>query len=252
MYCRRGLTERRLRRMTYADDPDLIDRLRRGEDTAYELLVRTHGGRLLAVARGLLRNDEDARDAVQSAYVAAFRGISSFKGGSQLSTWLHRIVVNEALMKLRTRRRKPEESIEPLLPAYLEDGHHVEDFTEWATRADRLLEQKQSHEAVRAAIAELPESYRTVLMLRDIEEMSTDEVAAQLGVTSNAVKIRLHRARQALGTILRRSTPRNTAAAAGIQAADSPTHIGDGGTEWPKRQAPRATRLPSPSPQRPA
>ena len=238
--------------MMNADDTDLLERLRRGDDAAYELLVRTHGGRLLAVARGLLRNDEDARDAVQSAYVSAFKGIKSFKGGSQLSTWLHRIVVNESLMKLRSRRRKPEESLEPLLPAYLEDGHHVEDFTEWAAQADRLLEQKQSHQAVRAAIGELPESYRTVLMLRDIEEMSTEEVAAQLGVTPNAVKIRLHRARQALGTLLRQSVVGNGVAGSGIQAGDSPTHIGEGGTEWPTRQSSRATRLTSRSPQRPA
>ena len=123
-------------------------------------------------------------------------------------------------MKLGTRRRKPEESIEPLLPTYLDDGHHTEDFSEWAVQADRLLEAKETGSVVRAAIAGLPESYRTVLVLRDIEELSTEEVATKFGVTSNAVKIRLHRARQALGTVVRTRTARDSRRGLGIQAAD--------------------------------
>jgi len=206
--------------MDSIDETTLLERLRQGDEAAYEVLIRMYGGRMLAVARGLLRNEEDARDAVQSAYVAAFRGVATFKGTSQLSTWLHRIVVNAALMKLRTRRRKPEESIEDLLPTFLEDGHHVESFSEWASQADRLLEQK--HEIVRTAIAELPETHRAVLMLRDIEDMSTDETAVALGISVNAVKIRLHRARQALGTLVRRRTG-NRPERAGIESASCRT-----------------------------
>ncbi len=189
--------------MHVIDDATLVVRLRAGDPAAYEFMVRTYGGRLLAVARGLLRRDEDAEDCVQSAYISAFKALPTFKGDCQLSTWLHRIVVNAALMKLRTRRRKPEESIEPLLPTYLEDGHHTEDFSAWAVQADRLIEQRETRAMVRAAIGALPESYRTVLILRDIEELSTEEVADKLACTANAVKIRLHRARQALGTVLR-------------------------------------------------
>ena len=206
--------------MNVLDDATLVTRLRAGDEAAYEQMVRTYGARLLAVARGLLRHDEDAQDCVQSAYISAFKGLPTFKGGCQLSTWLHRIVVNAALMKLRTRRRKPEESIEPLLPTYLDDGHHTEDFAEWAVRADRLLEAKEARSMVRAAISELPESYRTVLILRDIEEQSTEEVAIQLACSANAVKVRLHRARQALGTVLRSQTSRNGTPHAGIQAAN--------------------------------
>lgn len=203
--------------MDHVDESTLLEGLRSGDEWAYELMIRTYGGRMLAVARGLLRHEEDARDCVQSAYVSAFTGLGNFKGGCQLSTWLHRIVVNAALMKLRTRRRKPEESLEPLLPTYLDDGHHTEDFTEWAAQADRLLEQKQIRAAVRAAIETLPESYRTVLMLRDVEEMSTEDVASRIGVTPNAVKIRLHRARQALGTVMRQQVTGNPAVPVGIQ-----------------------------------
>ena len=206
--------------MDQFDDAQLLEKLRAGDEAAYEVMVRTHGGRMLAVARGLLRHEEDARDCVQSAYVSAFTGLKSFKGGCQLSTWLHRIVVNAALMKLRTRRRKPEESIEPMLPTYLDDGHHTEQFSDWDAQADRILEQKQLRQAIRAGIEMLPESYRTVLMLRDVEEMTTEEVAGLIGVSSNAVKIRLHRARQALCTVLRDRLSGNAVIGSGIQVGN--------------------------------
>lgn len=185
-------------------DDDLLAALRRGEEWAFETMVRLFGARLLAVARRFVKNEEDARDVVQSSYLSAFRSLAEFEGNAQLSTWLHRIVVNTALMKLRSARRKPEESIEALLPAFQEDGHHVERFSDWSAPADRLLEQKETRATVRACIERLPEGYRTVLVLRDIEELSTQEVAEMLTMTTTAVKVRLHRARQALSTLLRR------------------------------------------------
>lgn len=184
------------------DEGHLIARLRCGDDAAYEDLVRAYGGRLLAVARRMLGNEEDARDAVQEAFLSAFRSIDRFEGGSRLSTWLHRIVVNVALMRIRSRRRKPDTSIDTLLPAFREDGHHEEQFRPWVAQADELLLRAEARDVVRAAIDRLPDSYRTVLVLRDIEERETSEVAGMLGVTPNAVKIRLHRARQALRTLL--------------------------------------------------
>ena len=185
-----------------AADATLIDRLRAGDPAAYEELVRTHTSHLLAVARRLLRQDEDARDAVQEAFLQAFRGLPSFAGRCLLSTWLHRIVVNVALMRLRSRQRKPESLIDDLLPQYQPDGHHVEEFDEWRLPpADRLMREDVRGQ-VRAAIDRLPETYRMVLMLIDIEELETPEVAEMLGISPNAVKIRLHRARQALRTLL--------------------------------------------------
>jgi RNA polymerase sigma-70 factor (ECF subfamily) len=190
------------------DEPALVAALRRGDEWAFEALVRIYGGRLLAVARRICGNEEDARDALQSAYLSAFRSIERFEASCQLSTWLHRIVVNTALMRLRTRRRKPEEQMETLLPAFKADGHHVEQFSEWATPADVLLERADARAAVRSCIAQLPDAYRQVLLLRDIEELSTDETARMLGATPAAVKVRLHRARQALSTLLRREFAR--------------------------------------------
>lgn len=186
------------------DDAELLAALRAGHEWAFEALVRVSGARLLAVARRFARNDQDAQDIVQSAYLNAFRALGQFEGGARLSTWLHRIVVNTALMKLRSQRRKPEESMEELLPSFQADGHHVERFSDWGASADELLERKETRATVRACIAQLPEEYRTVLLLRDIEEASTREAAKTLGLTQAAVKTRLHRARQALATLLRR------------------------------------------------
>ncbi|HSB35669.1 MAG TPA: sigma-70 family RNA polymerase sigma factor [Thermoanaerobaculia bacterium] len=178
------------------------DRLIGGDEEAFEELVRTHAGRMLAVARRFLRCDEDAHDAVQDAFCSAFRSIGSFQGGSSLATWLHRIVVNACLMKLRARARRPEESIEHLLPSFDETGHSRTPYGPWTPEAERNLLSKETREAVRAAIGRLPDSYRAVLLLRDIEDLDTDEVAELLGATPNAVKVRLHRARQALRTLL--------------------------------------------------
>ena len=183
------------------DETALVEALRAGDPKAFETMVRLYAGRMLAVARRLVGNDEEARDVVQDALLSAFRAISRFEGQSRVSTWLHRITVNTALMKLRTRRRKPEESIEPLLPSFQDDGHHAVRFSDWEG-ADQLLERAEVREVVRKAIDELPEAYRTVLMLRDIEELSTEETAEALEITPNTVKTRLHRARQALRTVL--------------------------------------------------
>jgi RNA polymerase sigma-70 factor, ECF subfamily len=190
------------------DEAILLTRLRAGDERAFEDLVRTFGGRLLSVARRLVRNEEDAQDVVQSAYLSAFRALEQFEGNCQLSTWLHRIVVNTALMKLRSKRRKPEESIEELLPAFQEDGHHVEQFSDWNTPADVLMERHETRATVRTCIDQLPDNYRAVLLLRDIEERSTQEVADALSMTPTAVKVRLHRARQALSTLLRKQYAR--------------------------------------------
>jgi RNA polymerase sigma-70 factor (ECF subfamily) len=173
-----------------------------GDPDAFETIVRTYSGRLLSVARRIVENDEDARDVLQDALLSAFRHATRFEGGSRVSTWLHRIVVNTALMKLRTRRRKPEQSIEALLPRFQDDGHHVEQFASWSRPVDVALDESRTRALVRRLIDTLPENYRLVLMLRDIEELDTEETAAVLGISPNATKIRLHRARQALRTLL--------------------------------------------------
>lgn len=180
----------------------LLAGLRAGEAAAYESLVRHHGPRLLAVARRLLRREEDAQDAVQDAFLAAFKAVAAFEGQSSLGTWLHRITVNAALMKLRAGRRRPELALEDLLPAFDELGEHVREVRDWSAQPDALLDREALRRRVRACIDRLPERYRTVLVLREVEELSTAETAALLGVSEGAVKVRAHRARQALRTLL--------------------------------------------------
>jgi len=184
------------------DEATLVAQLRAGDEAAFERMVRAYGGRLLAVARRIVGSEEDARDVVQDAFMNAFRSLDRFEGNAKLSTWLHRIAVNAALMKLRTRKRKPEQSIETMLPSFLDDGHHEERFQSWEEPVDKLLEQAETRALVRQQIDALPEGYRTVLVLRDIEGLDTEETANVLGLSVNATKIRLHRARQALRTLL--------------------------------------------------
>jgi RNA polymerase sigma-70 factor (ECF subfamily) len=187
---------------TAHDEEALLARLRAGEEAAFAELVRQHGGRLLAVARRMLRSEEDARDALQEAFLQAFRGIGRFEGGARLSTWLHRIVINACLMKLRTRSRKPEASIDELLPRFYADGHRIDPGPPWRTDGPDPLESREARTLVRESIDRLPEIYRSVLLLRDIEELSTEETAQVLDVKVDTVKVRLHRARQALRALL--------------------------------------------------
>ncbi len=183
-------------------ETSLVSALRAGNHDAFETLVRLYMARLLAVARRFLKNEEDARDAVQDAFISAFRSIQKFEAGAKLSTWLHRIVVNSALMRLRTKRRHPEEEIDELMPRFAADGHHLQEPVDWRLSAEEMVQQSETRELVRKCIDRLPDSYRLVLLMRDIEEMSTGETAAALEITATAVKVRLHRARQALRALI--------------------------------------------------
>jgi RNA polymerase sigma-70 factor (ECF subfamily) len=173
-----------------------------GEDAAFEELVRAYTSRLLAVARRILGSHEEAKDVVQETFLAAFQSLDRFRGEANLGTWLSRIAVNQCLMKLRSKRRKPEQSIEDLLPTFLADGHQVRESALWEVSLDTQVERNEVFSLVRRGIERLPTNYRTVLLLRDIEELSTEEVSGMLGVTANTIKVRLHRARQALRTLL--------------------------------------------------
>lgn len=181
----------------------LVERLRARDPEAYVELLKRLGGRMLAVARRMLNNEEDARDAVQEAMLACCKHIDTFDGRSQVGTWLHRIVVNACLMKRRSRSRRPERRIEDLLPTSIEDGHQTRSSESWDREGTG---QSGSNDEIRALVRErideLPEGYREVLLLRDIAGLSTEAAAEVLGMKENAVKTRLHRARQALRALL--------------------------------------------------
>jgi len=185
-----------------ADEAALVAALQAGDESAFARLVHEQGARLFAVARRLLRNEQDAEDVVQEAFVQAFRNIGRFAGDARLGTWLHRIAVNAALMRLRRMKRRKEPSIEELLPRFHDDGHRRDVGPAWQERGEDVALAAEFAAVVRAAIDRLPDSHRTVLLLRDIEQLDTEETARQLGLSINATKTRLHRARMALRELI--------------------------------------------------
>jgi RNA polymerase sigma-70 factor, ECF subfamily len=193
----------RMERSDTLDQERLLAGLRANDPRAYEQLVRQSGGKLLAVARRILGNEADAHEAVQDAFLSAVRAMDTFDGAkASLNTWLHRIAINAALQKLRSKRRKPERSIDDLLPSFGEDGHQSHPVMDWRETSDLIAQRRETRTLVRNAIEQLPEAFREVLLLRDIEGLDTDETAQLLGIHPGAVKTRLHRARQALRTLL--------------------------------------------------
>jgi RNA polymerase sigma-70 factor (ECF subfamily) len=183
------------------DDSSLVARLRAGDEQAYETMVRAYSPRMLSVARRMMRCEQDAADALQDAFISAFKSIDSFNESSQLRTWLHRIIVNACLMKLRSQSRHQSVSIEPHLPTFDDTGHHTRHPQDWPD-AHQRLESEEVRAQVRACIDRLPDSYRDVILLRDIEQLDTEETAQLLNCTCANVKTRLHRARQALRSLL--------------------------------------------------
>lgn len=157
---------------------------------------------MLATARRILNDDAAAQDCVQEAFLNAFRSLERFEARSTLATWLTRITINAALMRLRSRTRRNEQSIDELGPEFDQNACRIEPHWLFPGDTDELLQRREIRELVRAKIAELPEQHRIVLMLRDIEELSTLEVAELLETTEGAVKTRLHRARAALKKLL--------------------------------------------------
>jgi len=157
---------------------------------------------MLAVARRLVRNEADAEDCVQEAFLKAFRRIDGFEGRAELGTWLYRIVVNTALGRIRSATRRAEISIEDIQPAFDAQGYRVEPERARPASPEALLESTELRQHVRRSIDQLPEPYRNVLILRDIEGHDTAATAELLGVAPGAVKTRLHRARGALKTLL--------------------------------------------------
>lgn len=181
----------------------LVEGVRAGDERSCEQLARGYGGRMLAVIRRIVHSEEDAQDCLQEAFLQVFRGIDAFEARSALGTWLNQIAVNAALMSLR-RRRRPEDPITDLLPRFDADGCRIEEGNLHSPPTESIHEQEETAALVRRAIMRLPESHRIVLMLRDIDGYSTEETATLLEISPGAAKIRLHRARAALKTLLER------------------------------------------------
>ena len=174
----------------WLDDMTLVRRALAREG-AFRTIMKTYNQRLYRIARGVVRNDGEAEDIVQEAYVRAFAHLEAFRGASSLSTWLSRIVINEALGRLRKRRRTAARAVQE---AQL---HHAEiiQFPLNTDDPERTMAQRQILLLVERATDNLPDVYRTVFVARVIEGLSIDDTAELLGVRPETVKTRLHRAR---------------------------------------------------------
>lgn len=177
-------------------DEELVALARQGGENAIRALIKRNNQRLFRVARAIMRNDAEAEDVVQEAYVRAFTRLDSFKGDAMFSTWLTKIALNEALTRIRKRR--PVAELEELDVAAAGNGGQVIMFPTSLTPpgADAELARGQVRALLEQAIDELPAAFRIVFILRDVEEMSIDETATQLALKPETVKTRLHRARK--------------------------------------------------------
>ena len=173
-------------------DEEVVERVIAGETALFEILMRRYNQRLYRVTRSILGNDTEAEDVTQDAYVRSYMHLGQFDGRAKFSTWLTKIAVHEAMARARSRQRLVEINA---APASMEDGMKLESKTpspeqEVLTHTMRIV--------LEAAVERLPETYRSVFMLREVEEMSTAETAECLDLSEEAVKVRLHRARSLL------------------------------------------------------
>ncbi len=201
-------------------DAEVVDRVRSGDTALFEILMRRHNQRVYRVARAVVKNEAEAEDVMQQAYINAFVHLNDFEQRSQFGTWLTRITVYEALSRLRKRRDE-----EPLnASGAAGDGESMEPLVSTDADPERRAYGRELGRLLEQAVDALPEAYRTVFMLRDIEGLSTVETAAGLDLGEEAVKTRLHRAR---GMVRRAITDR----------------LGSAGGEAFQFQAPRCDRI---------
>lgn len=170
-------------------DFEIVQRVRAGENALYEIIMRRYNQRLYRAARAILRDDAEAEDVMQDAYVRAYQHLGQFTGPAPFSTWLTRIAINEALSRLRSRKRNQQ------FGDLEGDEEGSMNIAETSLDPEQRASIAELGHFLEEAVLELPEQYRTVIMLRDIEELSTSETASVLDISEENVKVRLHRGR---------------------------------------------------------
>ena len=174
-------------------DEEVVARVLAGETAMFEIIMRRHNQRLYRVARAILRNDAEAEDVMQDAYVRAYEHLHQFAGRAKFSTWLTRIAVHEALARQHRSNRYQE-----LQPMSELEGDPMDRFASLALDPEQQTSNSEIRRLLEEAVEKLPDAYRTIFMLRDVEEMSTSDTAEVLEITEDNVKVRLHRARALL------------------------------------------------------
>jgi RNA polymerase sigma-70 factor (ECF subfamily) len=171
-------------------DEDVVRRVLDGETALFEIVMRRYNQRLYRIARGILRDDAEAEDVMQDAYVRAYANLEQFAGRAQFSTWLTRIAIHEALARVRRRQR-----LDQLGPEESSDGESGMNLMASSLNPEEQTSATELGKTLETAILAIPEHYRLVLMMRDVEQMNTSETAAALELSEENVKVRLHRAR---------------------------------------------------------
>jgi RNA polymerase sigma-70 factor (ECF subfamily) len=188
---------------TLTNEAKLIARIRGGETELFHDLIRPYERLVYVTIFAIVKNETEAEDGAQEATISAFRHLNGFRGEAKFSTWLVTIAMNEARKRLRKLKTAAEESLDE--PS--EEGSGSGDYTpavltDWREVPFEALEKKELREKLREAVAMLPEKYREVFVLRDVEELNQEETAAALGINVTLVKVRLHRARMMLQKLL--------------------------------------------------
>ena len=183
--------------MDVPSDEGLAARAAAGDEHAFEEIVARYQARVFRLTCRLTGSDADAADALQETFLQVYRHLPSFRGEAQFGTWVYRIATNVALMLRRARTRRPAEPLDQFLPQFDAQGRHAATPAELqvASCADEILDRQFLAEKARDVIARLPDLYRDAFVLRDLEEMSTADVAHALGVDPATVRQRVHRAR---------------------------------------------------------
>jgi RNA polymerase sigma-70 factor (ECF subfamily) len=181
---------------------EFVEALKRKEASAFEQLIAQHGAMLYRVALRLLGQREEAEDVLQEALLKVYQNIHTFDGRAALTTWLYRIVVNTALMRLRAQTRIPKEVLDTTGPLFTDEGEHAQEVAEWALTPEAVLLRQETLSVLQQGIERLPELYRAVYVLAEIEGLPYQEIATILDLSVGTVKTRLHRARLFLRAML--------------------------------------------------
>ena len=184
-------------------DRELVERAQQGDGPAFAMLVERHQRQLYRLALRMTGSEADAQEVLQEAFLNAYQKLPLFRGEAQFSSWLYRIAANSALMRLRRKRRAPdtlaEQPLELAGPRFSAEGYlEPASSSDWSQRADEKMMSGELGDAINKAVAELPDDYRTVFLLKDVDGLSNEDIANALALTVPAVKSRLHRARLAL------------------------------------------------------
>jgi RNA polymerase sigma-70 factor, ECF subfamily len=183
-------------RKSASKDSEIIERLKNGEQEALETVFNLYSKKLYSVAHRILGEAADTEEVIQDVFWTVYRKAKSFKGDSQLSTWLYRLTVNAALGRVRRSKRKKEVEYEEFLPKFQEDGHHrVRPVVDWADTLDEKYAQREIQGLVGRALDQLKPIDKSIIVLSDLEGLSDKEISAAVNLTVSAVKTRLHRAR---------------------------------------------------------